>query len=140
MTDYDAIFAAFPKPPCATLLGWRLVDARPDDGWARFGFEARQEFLNPAGFVQGGMLSAMLDDTMGPTVLLNTQGRLYTVTIDMRISFIAPARVGAFFGEGQVVNLGGTIGFVEGRLMDAEDRLIAKASASVRLIESSKLK
>ncbi|NSM55973.1 PaaI family thioesterase, partial [Serratia marcescens] len=52
-----------PKPPCAKLLGWQLVDARPQDGWIKIVFDGKPEFCNPAGFVQGGMLSSMLDDT-----------------------------------------------------------------------------
>jgi acyl-coenzyme A thioesterase PaaI-like protein len=31
----------------------------------------------PAGLIQGGILSAMLDDTMGPAVFVKTEGRLY---------------------------------------------------------------
>jgi acyl-coenzyme A thioesterase PaaI-like protein len=53
----------FDTPPSARLLGWRLLDARPRDGWARIGFDGKAEFCNPAGFIQGGILSAMLDDT-----------------------------------------------------------------------------
>jgi len=62
-------------PPVAKLLGWQLLDARPADGWLKLGFEGKPEFLNPAGFVQGGILSAMLDDTMGQAVLVMTEGR-----------------------------------------------------------------
>ena len=62
------------SPPCAKLLGWHLLDARPKDGWIRIGFDGKQDFCNPAGFVQGGMLSAMLDDTMGPAVFAMTDG------------------------------------------------------------------
>ena len=66
-------------PPIATLLGFHLIDARPQEGWIRIGFEGKREFCNPAGFIQGGILTAMLDDTMGPAVLVMTEGRLYTV-------------------------------------------------------------
>ena len=38
-----------PRPPCAELLGWQVLDARPADGWIRIGFEGRPEFRNPAG-------------------------------------------------------------------------------------------
>lgn len=130
---------ALPRPPCAVLLGWHVVDARPDDGWIRIGFDARPEFLNPAGFVQGGFLTAMLDDTMGPAVFAHTQGATYTATIDMSVSFLAPARAGPLFGEGQVIQLGKTVGFVEARLLDAQGAWIARASASVRLVPFEKL-
>lgn len=129
---------AFPTPPCARLLGWRLLDARPKDGWVRVGFDAKPEFCNPAGFVQGGLLAAMLDDTMGPAVFTHTEGRLYTATIDMTVQYLAAARPGPIFGEGQVVQLGKSVGFVEAKLMDADGALIARATESVRLIAAEK--
>src|SRR5258705_6055940 len=79
-------------PPSSRLLGWHLIDARPGDGWVRIGFDGKKYFCNPAGFVQGGILSAMLDDTMGPAVFVMTEGRLYTATITMTVNFLAPAR------------------------------------------------
>src|ERR1700733_6650372 len=116
MASTTTPFDRFPEPPCAGLLGWTLLEHDAGKGWVRIGFEGRPEFLNPAGFVQGGMLAAMLDDTMGPAVLLMTEGRFYTVTIGMTVSFLAPARQGRLVGEGQVVQLGKTIAFVDGSL------------------------
>ena len=63
-----------PAPPSSKLLGWHLLDARPKEGWIRIGFDGKRDFCNPAGFVQGGILSAMLDDTMGPAVFTMTGG------------------------------------------------------------------
>jgi len=61
-------------PPCSRLLGWRVLDARPEQGWVRIGFDGNAKFCNPAGFIQGGILTAMLDDTMGPAVFVMTEG------------------------------------------------------------------
>jgi uncharacterized protein (TIGR00369 family) len=105
-----------PAPPSSKLLGWHLLDARPEDGWIRIGFDGKREFCNPAGFVQGGILSAMLDDTMGPAVFVMTEGRLCTATITMTVNFLAPARPGPITGEATVTQLGKTVAFVEGRL------------------------
>ena len=128
----------FTAPPSSRLLGWHLIDARPRDGWVRIGFDGRQDFCNPAGFVQGGMLSAMLDDTMGPAVFVMTDGRLYTATVTMTVNFLAPARPGPITGEATVTQLGKTIAFVEGRLTDKDGALLATASASARLVETAK--
>src|ERR1700679_100891 len=111
---------AFTAPPSSRLLGWHLLDARPRDGWVRIGFDGKPEFCNPAGLVQGGILSAMLDDTMGPAVFIMTEGRLFTATITMTVNFLAPAKPGPLVCEANVVQLGKTAAFVEGRLM-AED-------------------
>lgn len=129
---------SLPAPPCAVMLGWHVLDARPGDGWIRIGFEGRREFTNPAGFIQGGFLAAMLDDTMGPAVFAHTEGRLYTATMDITVSYLAPAKPGPLIGEGQVVQLGKTIGFVEAKLTDADGATVARAMASVRLVASEK--
>ena len=125
-------------PPSSKLLGWHLFDARPKEGWVRIGFDGKAEFCNPAGFVQGGMLSAMLDDTMGPAVFVMTEGRLYTATITMTINFLAPAKPGPIIGEAKVTQLGKTIAFVEGRLMSEDGAVLATATTSARLVEAAK--
>ncbi|MFH0302376.1 PaaI family thioesterase [Bradyrhizobium sp. 31Argb] len=125
-------------PPCSKLLGWRPLDARPGEGWIRIGFEGKPEFCNPAGFIQGGMLSAMLDDTMGPAVFVMTDGKLYTATITMTVNFLAPAKPGPIIGEARVSQLGKTVAFVEGRLMAEDGAVLATASTSARLVETAK--
>ena len=97
------------------------------------------EFVNPAGFVQGGFVAAMLDDTMGPAVFLMTEGRSYTRDAQHECDVLAPARAGRFFGEGQVVQLGKTIAFIEGRLRDSDGALVATATSSARLVPAEKL-
>src|ERR1051326_552899 len=68
-------------PASAKLLGWQLLAAKPEEGWLKVGFDGKKEFCNPAGFVQGGLLTAMLDDTMGPAAFIMTDGKFYTTTI-----------------------------------------------------------
>jgi uncharacterized protein (TIGR00369 family) len=125
-------------PPSSKLLGWCLLDARPGEGWVRIGFDGKRDFCNPAGFIQGGILSAMLDDTMGPAVFAMTEGRLYTATITMTVNFLSPAKPGPITGEAEVKQLGRTIAFVEGRLTAEDGALLATASASARLVEAAK--
>jgi uncharacterized protein (TIGR00369 family) len=125
-------------PPSSKLLGWHLIDARPDEGRIRIGFDGKRDFCNPAGFVQGGILGAMLDDTMGPAVFVMTDGRLYTATISMTVNFLAPARPGPITAEATVTQLGKTVAFVEGRLMGEGGTVLATATTSARLVETAK--
>ena len=127
-----------PVPPCAKLLGWRLLDARPNEGWLRVGFDGKAEFRNPAGCVQGGLLTAMLDDTMGPAVMIMTEGKFYTTTISLTVNFLAPAKPGPITAEAKVTQLGKTIAFVEGKLMAADGTVLATATTSARLFEAAR--
>jgi uncharacterized protein (TIGR00369 family) len=131
-------FDHFTAPPSSKLLGWHLIDARPDEGWIRIGFDGRTDFCNPAGFVQGGILSAMLDDTMGPAVFVMTDGKLFTATITMTVNFLAPAKPGKLIGEANVTQLGRTIAFVAGKLMSEDGTVLATATTSARLVETAK--
>jgi uncharacterized protein (TIGR00369 family) len=126
-------------PPSAKLLGWRLLDARPEDGWIKVGFDGKAEFLNPAGFVQGGILSAMLDDTMGPAVMVMTEGKFYTTTISLTVNFMAAAKPGPITAEAKVTQLGKTIAFMEGRLTAADGMLLATATTTARLLEAARV-
>src|SRR4030081_1210741 len=132
------VFDNFTAPPSSKLLGWHLLDARPKDGWIRIGFDGKRDFCNPAGFVQGGILSAMLDDTMGPAVFVMTEGRLYTATITMTVNFLAPAKPGPITGEADVTHRGKTIAFVAGRLTAEDGTVLATATTSARLVETAR--
>lgn len=123
----------FPTPPCAQLLGLDISEAEREGGRVKFAFTAKPEFCNAAGNVQGGFLAAMLDDCMGPAVLIATDAAAYPSTIDLNVQFLAPAKPGKLVGNGRVVQLGKTIGFVESALEDPSGNVIARATASVRI-------
>ena len=127
-----------PASPSARLLGWRLLDVRPWDGWLKVGFDGRPEFCNPAGFIQGGILSAMLDDSMGPAVFVTSDGRFYATTISLTVNFIAPARPGPLIVEAQVIQIGKSIAFMEGKLIANDGTVLATASTTARLVETAK--
>jgi uncharacterized protein (TIGR00369 family) len=127
-----------PAPPSARLLGWRLLDARPWDGWLKVGFDGRTDFCNPAGFIQGGILSAMLDDSMGPAVFATSDGRFYATTISLTVNFIAPAKPGPLIVEAQVIQIGKSIAFMEGKLIANDGTVLATASTTARLVEAAR--
>jgi acyl-coenzyme A thioesterase PaaI-like protein len=57
-----------PVPAAAATLGIAIQHVDAETGTIEVEFQARPEFTNPIGHVQGGFLAAMLDDTMGPAV------------------------------------------------------------------------
>jgi len=128
----------FPTPACAKLLGLDIMEVNAAAGRVRIAFDGRPEFCNAAGYVQGGFLAAMLDDCMGPAVLIYTTAEAYPTTINLNVSFLAPARPGRLIGEARVVQLGRTIGFVEAELWDEKQTLVARSPASVRIVPIDK--
>lgn len=129
------IFDDLPLPPVARLLGWKLIAVDPEEGTIEVEFLARAEFTNPSGFVQGGLIAAMLDDTLGPAAFAMSGGQRMTTTIDLHLHYVRPVRPGRVTTTAKVVNLGSRIAFVEGRLFDQGRRLAATATASAMLTD-----
>jgi uncharacterized protein (TIGR00369 family) len=123
-----------PMPPSATLLGWRMIDHDAARGWVRIGFDGKPAFCNPAGYIQGGLLTAMLDDTMGPAVWIATDGQWFTASIDITVSFLNPAKPGPLVAEASVIQRGKTIAFLEGQLRDDAGTLVCRATSTARLV------
>jgi uncharacterized protein (TIGR00369 family) len=111
-----------------------VLEADRERARVKVAFEARPEFCNAAGGIQGGFLTAMLDDCIGPAVLIASDAQLFPTTINLNVSFLAPALPGRLIGEAWVRQLGKTIGFAEAELRSQSGTLIATAAASVRVV------
>jgi len=125
-------------PPSARLLGWRFVALDVEAGVLSCAFEASEAFLNPAGVIQGGILASMLDEAMGPVAAAVSGGEVFAQTLEMKVSYLRAARPGAIFGEGRLVQRGREILFLEGRLTDAEGRVLATATATARAVTAKR--
>ncbi len=123
-------------PAATTTLGWSLIQADTERGEIEVSFEATEAFLNPAGTVQGGFLTAMLDDTMGPALAATLDPGLYGTTIDLKVSFLRPAKPGRLVGRGRIVHRGGTIAFLAGELLDESGQVVAVGSSTTRILKT----
>jgi uncharacterized protein (TIGR00369 family) len=122
---WDVLEGRREPPPVAVLLGWELVEVDPEAGTIEASFTASEEFLNPAGDVQGGFLAAMLDDTMGPALVATLREGEWAPTIDLQVQSPGELR-----GRGRVVRRGRDIAFLAGELRNARGDVVATASAS----------
>ena len=51
-------------------MGGEFIAFSQSEGWLRTRFPVRQEFLNPYRTMQGGMIAAAVDNTLGPLSML----------------------------------------------------------------------
>ena len=132
---WDMVDGKVPLRGTAALLGWKPLEVEP--GRSRVEFQAKEEFYNPAGVVQGGILAAMLDDTMWPAVGMLLSPHHHSTAVEMKVSFLRPARAGRIIGEGRVVHKGRSVVFMEGSLSAEDGSLIATATATWRIASRS---
>ncbi|MGY1822066.1 PaaI family thioesterase, partial [Geodermatophilus sp. SYSU D00079] len=76
----------------AERLGAEVTTA--DDGSARIGFEAREEHLNPAGTLHGGVLATLVDTAMGQAVRTTTGEGEVPATSQLTVTYLRPGRPG----------------------------------------------
>jgi uncharacterized protein (TIGR00369 family) len=130
---WDVVEGRRAPPTAAVLLGWKLMAVDPDAGTIEVSFTATDQFLNPAGDVQGGFLAAMLDDTLGPALVATLGTGEWAPTLDLHVQFMAPAAPGRLCGRGRVVRRGRDIAFLAGELRDAQEKIVAAATATAMI-------
>lgn len=106
----------------------------PERGEIEVFFTAGAQFTNPVGYVQGGFLTAMLDDTLGPALVATLPPDEFAVTLELKVSFLRPAVPGRITGAGRVLHRGGSIAFLAGELRNDEGAVLATGSATSRIV------
>lgn len=131
---WEVLAGTRPAPPAADLLGWELSWISPEKGEIEVFFQADGRFSNPTGNIQGGFLCAMLDDTLGPALVATLAPDEFAPTLELKVSFLRPARPGRLIGRGRVLHRGGTIAFLAGEILDEAGTILATGSATARVV------
>jgi uncharacterized protein (TIGR00369 family) len=121
-------------PPAAALLGRTVLSVDRAHGVVELGFTAPEAFRNRHGKVQGGLLAAMLDSTLGCAAIAMLSPPAGVVTLSMSVSFLAAAPTGALRGSGRVRRRGRSVIFADAELRDAGGELVATASGTLRVV------
>lgn len=123
-------------PNCDLTLGLTCVEKSPDAS-TTWRMRVDERFLNPAGLVQGGFLSAMMDSAMGASAVLSVQDRrVYVANTEMKSSFLRPARDGDVLTcTARVLKPGKVVAFLEARVHDERGQLVATASSTYLIKE-----
>ena len=114
--------------PAWRWLGIELVETK--EGSAVVEMTPSAEMANHAGFVHGGMISALADSAMGRSLRTIKPGVVRALSFDLKVSFISAAKVGETLrATGGVVHAGRRTAVTECRV-EASGRLVAKASGT----------
>jgi uncharacterized protein (TIGR00369 family) len=118
------------RPPCSETLGMQLTGVDQANMVSRYSFEARADFANPSGAIQGGFIAAMLDEAMGTAAIIASNVTMNAPTLEMKISFLRPLFAGKATVEAKILKWGKSTCFIEAELFDPDGKLVAKASAT----------
>jgi len=133
MTDQPA--------PAGTLqhtLGQHRVVAM-EGGRATVEYDAQMHMCHSGGVVQGGFVSGWIDAAMAHAVMSLTGREFTPMSLEIKVSYFAPARPGRVIAEGWIERRGKSTCFTEGVLKDANGAVLAKASSTIRLVPMAKV-
>ena len=112
----------------AELIGVEMI--RAENGEAAAALEVEERHSNPMGTVHGGILCDLADAAMGMAYFSVLEAGESFTTLELKINFLRPFWTGRLVAEGRVVHRGRTMGLVECDVVDADGRLIARATAT----------
>jgi uncharacterized protein (TIGR00369 family) len=115
--------------PITTWLDGTLLKASAGSITAEF--LVREDQCNHAQVLHGGIISTILDEIMGMTLITLKIEHLY-VTINLHVDFLFGAKAGEkVTAVSEVYRVGKKIANVEAKLFNAEGKLLAKSTSNL---------
>jgi uncharacterized protein (TIGR00369 family) len=118
------------RMPTGEVFNAEILEIRSAEGFVRIGYVIGPQFCNPMGNVQGGIVTAMMDDCAAIACIVKAGKPIYVPTLELKTTFLAPAKRGPLFAEARCIKLGKTIGFMEAELKDKDGNILAKMSTT----------
>jgi uncharacterized protein (TIGR00369 family) len=119
-------------PTLQTALGQvRIVSS--EAGRTSIEYQVAPHMCHSGGVAQGGFVCGWIDAAMAHASL-SLLPEMTPMSLEMKVTYFAPARPGLVIAEGWIERAGRATCFAEGRLLDPSGAVLAKASSTIRLI------
>ena len=109
------------------------------EGRAVIEYEAGLHMCHSGGVVQGGFVTGWIDAAMAHAAIAMSGPGVVPMSLELKVSFFAPARPGKVIAEAWVEKRGRTTCFFEGRLLDSAGKVLAKASSTLQMVDRTKV-
>ncbi|MDJ0920007.1 MAG: PaaI family thioesterase [Henriciella sp.] len=118
------------RPPCSDTLGMKLRAVHQAEQRVVMDFDVPDMFANPTGAVQGGFIAAMMDEAMSTCVIIASNVTMTAPTLEMKTSYLRRLMPGPASVEARILKFGRSAAFMEAECLDADGKLVAKATAT----------
>ena len=106
---------------------------RQEPGRVAIEYEVAPHMCHSGGVAQGGFVCGWIDAAMA-RAQMSLNPDLTPMSLEVKVSFCAPARPGRVIAEAWIERAGRSTSFAEGRLTNLAGDVLAKASSTLRLI------
>ena len=115
----------------AERIGAAVEDT--EDGSARIAFEVREEHLNPAGTLHGGVVATLVDTAMGQAVRTTTDEGEVPATSQLTVTYLRPGTPGRLVVTGRLRTRGSHLTVCEADV-EQDGEALAHAVATFALL------
>ena len=119
--------------PLTWLLGVHYTDVSP--GYASCTVEVDRAHHNPAGIAHGALAYALLDSAMGAAFYHALARPLGCATLELKVNYVRPVAHGRMSASAQLIERTNRFGILTGRVVDADDQLVALAQGTFAIIQ-----
>lgn len=126
----ERLFALIDDAPFVQHMGMRITDL----AWGRAVFElAPAEFrLQPFGVVHGGNIATLIDTAAFWACFLSMDSdEDGLASVDLKLNYLAPARVEALRCTGRLIKAGKSLSYAEAEVLSTDSRLIAHGTSTL---------
>lgn len=125
------------QPPTGPLFGMKVLGVDQEQGIVRMSFNPDDGLTNPRGTIQGGIVSAMLDDCAAYAGIVAMGEPGFIASLELKTSFLAPAYPGVLLAQGRCLKMGRSSCFLEAELRDEAGKLLAAMTSTAMPIRSN---
>ncbi len=126
----------FTKAPQTTLGIKKIIELDTIKGLARAEYSAKLNMCHSGNIVQGGFITGWLDAVMALACMCKVGSDVLVLSLEIKTTFIKSINPGSVLVEGEVIKAGNNIAFLEGKIVDKKNNLLAKANQTVKLVKN----
>ena len=112
-----------------TKVGWGNVEIR---------LKVKKELTQSAGFAHGGVSAALIDSAVGLALCTILDQRELITTVELNVSFIAPAGPGFLRTRGSIFHKGKRLAVGDAEVRDEKGTLVSKGSATYMILSNKR--
>ena len=132
--EIDFLISMFSKAPQTTLGIEKILKIDPLIGEAKVMYKAKKNMCHSGNIVQGGFITGWLDAVMALACMSKIGANTLVLSLEIKTTFLEKVSTKPVIVIGNVIRAGKSIAFLEGKILDEKNNILAKGNQTVKLI------
>tara|TARA_S200000501_G_scaffold362946_1_gene393075 strand:- start:658 stop:1098 length:441 start_codon:yes stop_codon:yes gene_type:complete len=134
--EIDFLIDMFSRAPQTTLGIKKILNIDSSKGEANVIYHAKKNMCHSGNIVQGGFITGWLDAVMALACMSKVGADTLVLSLEIKTTFIKKISIEPIYVFGYVIKSTRSIAFLEGKIVDKENNILAKANQTVKLISN----